>query len=133
MGVVSAAPGFVAGSGELRWKGKFKTDEWGRIVYEDVTVPEVKDKQGGVAAPARTESRPVLNPAYDGTRAYVSRQKRPEWVKIALLGAVRVRDDGTLTSGGYCMPGMNGIATAAHEGYRVLERTGANQTLILFR
>jgi trimeric autotransporter adhesin len=52
---------------------------------------------------------------------------------VALLGAVRVRDDGSLTAGGYCRPGMSGIATAAHTGYRVLKRTGANQVMILFR
>ena len=133
LGVVSAAPGFVAGGGDLRWKNKFKTDAWGRVLFEDIAVPETKDKQGNIISPARVESRPVLNPAYDPGRAYVPRQNRPEWVKVGLLGMLRVRDDGTLIPGGYCLPGTNGIATAAHEGYRVLERTGPDQALILFR
>jgi hypothetical protein len=74
-----------------------------------------------------------LDPAFDSGRKYVPRENRPEWVNVALLGAVRVRDDGSLTPGGYCRPGMGGIATAAHTGYRVLKRTGQNQVLILFR
>ena len=133
LGVVSAAPGFVAGAGELRWKNKFKTDKWGRILYEDVLVPEVKERDGKVVVPAHTESRPALNPAYDPNRPYVSRANRPEWVKVGLLGALPVRDDGSLTAGGYCLPGINGVATAAHAGYRVLKRTDTDQVLILFR
>ena len=133
LGVVSAAPGFVAGAGELRWKNKFKTDKWGRILYEDVLVPEVKERDGKVVVPAHTEARPALNPAYDPNRPYVSRANRPEWVKVGLLGTLPVRDDGSLTAGGYCLPGINGVATAAHAGYRVLKRTDTDQVLILFR
>ncbi len=133
LGVVSRAPGFVAGGGERRWKNKFQTDEWGSIVYEDVTVPHRTDARGIVLASAHAETRPALNPSYDPTRAYVPREQRPEWVKVGLLGRLLVRDDGTLTSGGYCRPGMNGIAVASHAGYRVLRRTGPNQVMILFR
>ena len=133
LGVVSRAPGFVAGGGELRWKNKFKTDEWGGLVYEDVTVPDETDDQGHVILPAHVEHRPVMNPGFDPGRAYVTREKRPEWVKVGLLGRLLVRDDGTLTAGGYCRPGMNGIAAASHTGYRVLKRTGPNQVTILMK
>jgi hypothetical protein len=133
LGVTSRTPGFVAGAGELRWKNKYKLDEWGGIVYEDITVPDLTDKQGKVVLPAHVEKQPVLDPTFDTNRTYVPREDRPEWVKVALLGAVRVRDDGSLIPGGYCRPGMGGAATAAHTGYRVLRRTGQNQALILFR
>jgi hypothetical protein len=133
LGVVSRAPGFVAGGGELRWKGKFKTDEWGGIACEDVAIPEMKDEAGKVLVPAHMESRPVPNPDYDASRDYVPRENRAEWVKVGLIGTLRVRDDGTLAPGGYCLPGADGVATAAPEGYRVLKRTGANQAVILFR
>jgi hypothetical protein len=133
LGVTSRTPGFVAGAGELRWKNKYKLDEWGGIVYEDAAVPDLTDKQGNVIVPAHVERQPVLDPTFDLSRTYVPREDRPEWVKVALLGAVRVRDDGSLIPGGYCAPGMGGIATAAHTGYRVLRRTGQNQALILFR
>jgi hypothetical protein len=133
LGIVSAAPGFVAGAGELRWKNKYKTDKWGRILNEDVPVPEVKDKGGMVVVPAHTESRPALNPAYDPQKTYVPRTNRPEWIRVGLLGAIPVRDDGTLTPGGYCQVGVNGVATSAHTGYRVLKRLGTDQVLVLFR
>ena len=133
LGVTSGSPGFVAGAGELRWKNKYKADKWGRVEYEDVSIPEVRDKDGKVLVPAHVESKPALNPSYDPSRPYVPRDSRPEWVKVGLLGAVLVRDDGTLTAGGFCQPGVNGIATAAHAGYRVLKRTDTDQALILFR
>ncbi len=133
LGITSAMPGFVAGSGALRWKKKYLTDEWGRILYEDVALPEVIDKKGNVLIPARVESRPMLNPAFDPEKEYLPREHRPEWVKVGLLGMMLVQDDGTLTSGGYCRPGVNGVATAAHDGWRVLERTGEKQALIFYR
>ena len=133
LGVISRAPGFVAGGGELRWKDKYISDDWGGIVYEDVAVPDEMDAKGKLAVPAHTEKRPFLNPDYNPDHAYLPREVRPEWVKVGLLGRLLVRDDGTLTAGGYCRPGMNGIAAAAHSGYRVLKRTGPNQVMILLR
>jgi hypothetical protein len=133
LGVTSAAPGFVAGAGELRWKKKFLTDEWGRVQRGEVSVPDLVDKAGKVIIPAHTESRPMQNPEFDPGRQYVPREQRPEWVKVALLGLVPVRDDGSAVPGGHCRPGADGVATAAEAGYRVVKRTGANQVLILFR
>ena len=133
LGIVTARPGFVAGTGEMRWQNKFKQDEWGRIVYEDASIPEKRDGEGNVLSPAYTESLPALNPGFDPGKEYVSRRMRPEWVKVCLLGTVLVRDDGTLTPGGYCVSGPDGIATAAYSGLRVLERTGPCQALIMFR
>ncbi|MFS1512537.1 hypothetical protein VQL36_08890 [Chengkuizengella sp. SCS-71B] len=42
-----------------------------------------------------------------------------------------VRDDGTSEVDGFCKPNAEGIATKAQSGYRVLERTGENQILII--
>lgn len=49
LGIVTATSGIVGDSGELRWKGKYLTDEWGRIQYHKVTVPEKKDDNGNTA------------------------------------------------------------------------------------
>jgi trimeric autotransporter adhesin len=48
LGITSATPGIIGDSGEMRWKEKFMTDEWGRILYEEVTVPEERDEKGNV-------------------------------------------------------------------------------------
>lgn len=112
LGVTSVNPAVLADSGELRWKNKYVTDEWGRVQYQD--------------------SQPVLNPDWDPTKEYVPRLKRPEWVPVGMIGKLLVRDDGSCQVNGYCVPNDEGIATASTIGYRVMERTGPNQVLILF-
>ncbi|MGM0879377.1 MAG: peptidase G2 autoproteolytic cleavage domain-containing protein, partial [Bacillota bacterium] len=51
VGVTSATPGVIGNSGEMRWKDKFVTDEWGRIQSHEVIVPAVTDKEGNVIIP----------------------------------------------------------------------------------
>jgi hypothetical protein len=50
---------------------------------------------GGVAAPdSKTvvvQQRRVLNPAYNPDQEYVSREERPEWDAVGLVGKLRVR------------------------------------------
>ncbi|WP_161785243.1 peptidase G2 autoproteolytic cleavage domain-containing protein [Bacillus clarus] len=133
LGIVTANPAFLADSGELRWKGKYVTDEWGRVQYHNVVIPVEKDKDGNVIIPERTEKQPILNPDWDHTREYIPRSNRSEWEKVGLFGKLRVRDDGRCQVNGYCKPNADGIATDSHKGYRVMERIGPNQILILFR
>jgi trimeric autotransporter adhesin len=133
LGITSAKPAFLADSGELRWNHKYLTTEWGEIVYEDVIVPPIMDNSGNVIVPQRTDHRPVLNPAWDASRDYLPRRRRPEWVAVGLLGKLLIRDNGLCKSNGYCKPNDQGIAVPSDAGYRVLRRTGPNQILILFR
>ncbi|PIH05740.1 hypothetical protein CS538_03385 [Clostridium combesii] len=63
LGITSATPAVIRNSGDLNWKDKYVTDEWGRVLYQDVLVPAVTPKDGKVILPERTESQPVLNPA----------------------------------------------------------------------
>ncbi|WP_084822246.1 hypothetical protein [Bacillus sp. SA1-12] len=39
LGISSATPSVHGNSGEMRWKDKFVTDEWGRIQQHEVTIP----------------------------------------------------------------------------------------------
>lgn len=133
LGVSSAVPSVVGNAGELRWKEKYKTDEWGRIEYSTVTIPAKLGRDGAVLSPMRVEKQPVLNPQWNPRQEYIPRRKRSEWVPVGLLGQILVRDDGTCISGGYCSAGKGGIATGAQLGYRVIRRTSAKQILILFR
>lgn len=132
LGISSAKPAFLADSGELRWKNKYLTTEWGEVLYEETLLPSVLDSGGNVVVPKRTELKPVLNPDWDAAFEYKPRSSRPEWIAIGLLGKLLVRDDGSCEVNGYCMPNGEGIATKAKRGYRVLERTGINQILVLF-
>ena len=134
LGVTSAKPAFLSDSGEMRWKDKFLTDEWGVVLYETVMVPPVFDTRGLIAVPERTVRRPVLNPAWDPALEYMPRSRREEWVAVGMLGKLLVRDNGTCVPNGYCRPDSRGMAVPSdNTGYRVLRRTGSNQILILFR
>jgi trimeric autotransporter adhesin len=133
LGITSAKPAFLADSGELRWKHKYMTTEWGEILYEDIIVPPIMDNSGNEIVPQRVERRQVLNPAWDATRDYLPRGSRPEWVAIGLLGKLLVRDNGLCQSSGYCKSNAQGIAVPSDVGYRVLKRTAPNQIFILFR
>jgi hypothetical protein len=131
LGITSANPAFLAGGGELRWKDKFLTTEWGEILYEEITTAPIFDNEKNMILPKRTEQRPVINPKWDFSKEYVPRSKRPEWAAVGLMGQLLVRDDGTCQPNHYCKPNRDGIATASYEGYRVLKRTSQNQVLVL--
>lgn len=131
LGIVSATPAVLADSGELRWRGKYMTDEWGRVQYEWRVRPPVMGEDGQEALPGGQERVPVLNPAWDPDRPYVPRLNRPEWMPVGLVGKLLARDDGTCVPGGRCMPGDDGVATASDEGFMVLKRTGRRQVLVL--
>jgi hypothetical protein len=98
-----------------------------------VAVPAQKNEEGDVIVQERTDVEPVVNPEFDPELEYVPRMERPEWVAVALMGKVLVRDDGTCEVNGYCESNAEGIATASTEGFRVMGRTGSNQILILMR
>ncbi|MFE4377919.1 peptidase G2 autoproteolytic cleavage domain-containing protein [Bacillus subtilis] len=130
LGITSATPAVLTDSCELRWK---VTDEWGRVQYHEVDVPEEIDDEGRIIQPGYTVTEPKLNPKWDSTKEYIPRSQRPEWVAVGLLGKLLVRDDGTCEVNSYCKSNDEGIATKANQGYRVLERTGPNQVLVLVK
>ncbi|MCT4605421.1 MAG: hypothetical protein N4A64_04820 [Marinisporobacter sp.] len=133
LGVTCASQGILGASGELRWKNKYQVDEWGRVLYHDVVISSIKDDDEREIIAERIESQPILNPEWNSMEKYISRLKRTEWIAVGLLGQMLIRDDGTCKVNGYCKANKQGIATMSKNGYRVLERTGANQILILFR
>ncbi|WP_163192830.1 peptidase G2 autoproteolytic cleavage domain-containing protein [Clostridium thermarum] len=133
LGVTTATPTVLGNNGDVRWKNKYLTDEWGRMLYEEVLVPALHSEDGNVLIPEHMERKPIINPKWDKNQAYIPRQLRPEWVAVALIGQVLVRDNGTCRENGYCIPNDEGMATAAPRGYRVLERRGPDQVLILLR
>ncbi|MNB79008.1 Hep-Hag [compost metagenome] len=133
LGVVSGRPAILADSSDLRWHKLLVTDEWDRIQYREVEVPEVKDTEGNVVRAASSVIEPVLNPDWNAAEEYIPRMQRDEWVAVGVVGKLLVRDDGTCRPGGYCMPNAEGIATDASAGYRVMNRTRDDQVRIFVR
>jgi hypothetical protein len=70
-GVVSADPVVVGNSGENRWRGKYLTDRFGRIILDE-------------------NNQATVNAAFDPNTEYVPRSQRPEWVQIGLMGRLPV-------------------------------------------
>ena len=132
LGVVSAAPSVIGDSYNDDWSGKYLTDEWGRILYEDVLVAEKTDPLG-LIIPEHTDHLPQISPAWNSTQEYTPREQRPEWTTVGMMGKLLVRDDGTCTVNGYCKPDSNGMASASTAGYRVMKRISDGTVQILLK
>lgn len=137
LGITSGSPAIIGDNHEA-WQGKYLSDEWGRLLYDDVIVPaeyEQVDGEQVEISPERVERRIKLNPAWNPEQTYQSRAERKEWSTVGLLGKLLVRDDGTCQVGQNCYPNADGIAThsTSGQGYRVMKRTGQNQILVFVK
>lgn len=72
IGITSAAPAFIADSAWAKWQGKYLKDEFGAYVLT-------------------SSGTKVLNPEYDPEQEYISRENRPEWITVGLLGKIWCR------------------------------------------
>lgn len=131
LGIVSAKPAIIGDSGEMHWKNKFVTDDFGRIQYHDVLVPAELNEDGTIISEEHTERQPILNPEWNNTAEYIPRRDRKEWAAVGVLGKLVVYDDGTLQSGELCRCGNGGIAVKSlKNGYPVLKRVADDKVLI---
>ena len=114
IGVMSARP-VVLGDGDVeRWKYKYLRDDYGREIWEehtitewtengekvwyetdkipeDVTVPSDKKIITTEADGVTKLKRRKLNPSWDKSKTYVSREDRKEWGMVGLMGKLRLR------------------------------------------
>jgi len=98
-GVISVAPSVVGNSESLGWRGKYKRDVFGAIIYDE-------------------EGRPILSDDYDNDEKYIPRSERPEWAAVGLMGKLIVTDDGSCLPNRYCTA-ENGIAKLSGKETRV--------------
>ena len=84
IGVISGNPSVVGDAAWNKWTGKYLRDEYGTYIQEDY---EVTDDDGNTVI----QQRRKLNPAYDPDVEYVSREQRPEWDCVGLMGKLRIR------------------------------------------
>jgi hypothetical protein len=72
IGVISGNPSVVGDTAWNKWNGKYLRDDYGSYVLD-----ENGERQ--------------LNPAYDPDVEYISREDRPEWDCVGLMGKLRIR------------------------------------------
>lgn len=114
LGVISANPSIVGNSAELDWHDKYKTDVYGRLIYDE-------------------SHNLILNENYNDTLEYIPRGARKEYSKVGLLGQLVVQDDGTCKINGYCTASVNGVATKSDSGYRVIKRIDETHIKIILK
>ena len=146
LGIVSANPCVEGDIQPDDWQGKYLTDVFGQRLTQTVHIParyeerEVVDPETGetttenVLVEEEHEAvQWVLNPDFDPEQEYVSREDRKEWSPVGMMGKLVVIDDGTCEVNGYCKAGVNGIATKANDGYRVMARIDDTHIRVLVR
>ena len=145
IGIISGTAAVLGDNYECEWNGKYLTDNFGRIQYEEVEEFDeihniIIDDESNITESTETVSlgffqHPKLNPEYDPEQAYVNRANRPEWDAVGMLGKLFVRDDGTCQINGYVTVGENGIATKSDEktNMRVLSRVNDNVIRVLLK
>lgn len=142
LGIISGTVAVLGGNYEWEWNGKYLTDDFGRIIYEDVEeFDEVivgEDEEGNPIIEKQSLGffkHPALNPDYEPTKQYINRADRPEWSAVGMIGKLYVCDDGTCEVNGYAAVGKNGIATASSEktNMRVLSRVCENIVRVLLK
>ena len=84
IGVISGNPSVVGDAAWNKWSGKYLRDEFGTYIQEDY---EVVNDEGETVV----QQRRKLNPAYDPDQEYISREQRPEWDCVGLMGKLRIR------------------------------------------
>ncbi|WP_307894535.1 peptidase G2 autoproteolytic cleavage domain-containing protein [Bacillus swezeyi] len=115
LGVVSETAAFVSGASSFTWQSRYLTNEFGGLIYEEVTDIETGEL---IRLP---KQNPDYNKALED--GYLSRDARDEWHVVGLLGRHYVRIDGTVRQGDY-LGALNGIGTKAAEGsWKVIKIT----------
>jgi len=84
IGVISGYPSVIGDGDTLQWKQKYLRDSFGGYIKEDY---EAEDEEGNTVI----KQRPILNPDYNPDLEYVSREDRPEWDCVGLMGKLRIR------------------------------------------
>jgi hypothetical protein len=126
IGVVSVNPSVLGDTRWNEWGGRYLRDKFGtklsNTLYYIANVSNENERvRCGLADTPPTgyekvtSSEYVVNPKYDPTDTYISRENRPEWVAIGLMGKLRVLPDQIVN------PGWKLLKTIKHADGNTLE------------
>lgn len=154
LGIISGTAAVLGDNYECDWNGKYLTDDFGRIVYDNVeefcdvpviTIDYVENEETGEMERVETVTtethsmgvfkHPRINPAYNPEQEYVNRANRPEWDTVGMIGKLYLCDDGTCQINQYARAGSEGIATMAEgkTNIRVLARMSENIIKVILK
>lgn len=146
LGITSALPAIIGDSPADSWKERYATDVFGRRILEEVTIlaQESEKNENGMeikpAVPEHVETQFKVNPDYDPIKEneYESREKRPEWSTVGMLGKLVLIDDGSSCEvNGYAQPSAAGDGTAtksdAKTNCRVMARLDDTHIKVLLK
>lgn len=112
-----------------------KTDEEGKLVFDEETHQPVMIETGKIIPKARMKLSKDYDPALQ--QNYIERKDRKEWDYVGMLGVLPVRDDGSCQPGQFCKCGKDGIATLVKargfDTYMVLERISENIVSVILK
>lgn len=116
LGVISSSPTVCGDTYNDHWKGKFKKDVFGSILY---------DEKGHM----------LISEEFDPDKKYIPQSARPEKAYVGTHGKLVVTDDGTCVPNKYCKPSAGGIGTYSEDVhcYRVLERIDKNHVRVVIK
>jgi hypothetical protein len=80
IGVVSGNPSVVGDDAPMKWTGKYLKDDFNSYIRDE-------------------DGYRVLNPEYDPDTEYISRENRPEWSTVGLMGKIRLRKGQIVAAG----------------------------------
>ena len=72
IGVISGNPSIVGDAAWNKWSGKYLKDDFGSYILDE-------------------EGNRTLNPNYNPDEEYITREQRPEWSVVGLMGKLRIR------------------------------------------
>lgn len=139
VGIVSGAPMVLGDNAEHEWTGKYLTDDYGRIIYDEPVeeFAEYMDYETNTKVKESTGYHvyPKINPEYNPDQTYIKRADRKEWDAIGMIGKLHAKDDGTCTVGMYAKVGVNGVITHCSErtNMRIMKRISENIVLVLLK
>lgn len=116
LGIVSSSPTVCGDTYNDHWKGKFKKDVFGSILY---------DENGNM----------IISEEFDPDKKYIPQRARPEKAYVGTHGKLVVTDDGTCIPDKYCKPSVGGVGTYSDDMnfYRVLERIDKNHVRVVIK
>ena len=134
VGIVSGNPSVIGNDDFNEQSGRWLKDKFGRVILGDV-----KTIDNDTADIKILQNQPQNNPDYDISLTYIPRNTRPEWCTVGMLGVLKVIDDGSCVTNGWCKVSADGIATSANVEensfltpvFKVMKRT-ANDVIEIF-